>query len=214
MNTLNDRQPEIRLVPPSGRGLDADYSDTSMTLLDLLRQRRSVREFALRPLPLYTLSRLLWAACGINRPLEGKRTVPSARNEQEISVYAARADGLFLFEPADLVLRQVSGDDVRGATGLQDFVAAAPLNLVYVASLLSQGEASEEEQMFCAALDTGCIVQNVYLFCAAEGLATVVRGWIDREALARQMGLAPHQRIIAAQTVGYPAADGDGAAHA
>lgn len=205
MSTVHDLHTEIRLVPPSGHGLDADFSDASMVLLELLQQRHSSREFSALPLPLYTLSRLMWAACGINRPLEGRRTAPSARNEQAIAIYAAQADGLYLFEPADLLLRQISNADLRAATGLQEFVAAAPLNLVYVANLLPQAEVGEQEQMFCAALDTGFISQNVYLFCAAEGLATVVRGWIDRPALAERMGLGPRQRIVAAQTVGYSA---------
>jgi len=206
MTTVHDLQHEIRLVPPSAQGLDADFSDASMTLQELLRLRCSSREFDTRALPLYTLSRLLWAACGINRPAEGKRTVPSARDEQAISVYVAQSDGLYLFEPSDLVLRKTSTADLRGATGMQDFAATAPLNLVYVASLLPHDEVSDEEQLFMAAMDTGFISENVYLFCAAEGLATVVRGWIDRPALAAQMGLGPRHHIIAAQTVGYPAA--------
>jgi nitroreductase len=210
MTTVHDLQNEILLVPPSSQGLDADFSDASMTLQELLRLRRSSREFDARALPLYTLSRLLWAACGVNRPAEGKRTAPSARGEQAISVYVAQADGLYLFEPSDLVLRQISAADLRGATGLQDFVAAAPLNLVYVASLLPYDEVSDEEQLFMAAMDTGFISENVYLFCAAEGLATVVRGWIDRPALAAQMGLGGRQHIIAAQTVGYPATSAPG----
>ena len=204
MDTAYERQTELKLIPPSAHGLDADFSPPSMMLLDLLRQRHSSREFVPRPLPLHTLSRLLWAAFGINRPLDGGRTAPSARNEQEITIYVAQADGLYRFEPNGLSLQPVLDQDLRGATGLQDFVAEAPLNLVYVATLLPEAELGEQEQMFCAALDTGFIGQNVYLFCAAEGLSTVVRGWIDRPALAARMGLGPQQRIIAAQTIGYP----------
>ncbi|MFA9219545.1 MAG: nitroreductase family protein, partial [Sphingomonadaceae bacterium] len=157
MSATHDRLNDIRLVPPSGHGLDADFSDASMVLLNLLQQRHSSRAYAARPLPLYTLSRLLWAAFGVNRPAEGGRTAPSARNEQEITLYAVLPEGSYVFEPADLVLRQVSSADLRAATGLQDFVGSAALNLVYVATLVPEADINEQEQQFYAALDTGFI---------------------------------------------------------
>ena len=98
-------------------------------------------------------------------------------------------------------------EDIRAATGLQPFVKDAPVNLVFAADYSRMGSASEEDKDFYSATDTGFISQNVYLFCASEGLATVVRGLIDREALAEKMGLRSDQRIILAQTVGYPAED-------
>jgi nitroreductase len=89
---------------------------------------------------------------------------------------------------------------------LQDFVAEAPVNLVYVADLSRMVQASAEDKAQYTGPDAGFIAQNVYLFCASEGLATVVRGMVDRPALASLMGLAPQQRIILAQSVGYPTA--------
>jgi nitroreductase len=89
-------------------------------------------------------------------------------------------------------------------TGRQPFVADAPVNLVYVADLRRMDTMSKEELDLYAAADTGFISENVYLFCASEGLATVVRGSIDRETLAKAMLLRPDQKIILAQTVGYP----------
>jgi nitroreductase len=175
-----------------------------MALLDLLLKRRSSREFCGRELNLYMMSRLLWAAFGFNRPAEGRRTAPSAQDGQEIDIYVALATGLFRFDARELVLVPVLGEDVRAATGEQDFVEIAPVNLVFVARLDPDAAASHAEQEFYAALDTGYISENVYLFCAAEGLATVARGMLDRPALARKMGLAEHQRIILAQSVGYP----------
>jgi nitroreductase len=99
---------------------------------------------------------------------------------------------------------QVLAEDIRAATGMQDFVGTAPLNLVYVADLARMSASDRTEQRFYSAIDTGFISQNVYLFCASEGLATVVRGLVDRRSLAKLMQLRPQQRVIVAQTVGYP----------
>lgn len=204
MNQPPAGQTALRLIAPSALELDADICPLSMALLDVLQRRRSRRAYAADELPWYTLSRLLWAAFGVNRPLQGGRTAPSAQDGQDIDIYVAMRAGLYLFDPHRLLLHPVLGGDIRAATGSQDFVAAAPVNLVYVANL--EGDAgSAAEREFYAAFDTGCISQNVYLFCAAEGLATVVRDALDRQSLARRMGLGPHQRVIAAQCVGYPA---------
>jgi SagB-type dehydrogenase family enzyme len=172
-------------------------------LLDTLRLRQSSRDFDVRELDLDILSDLLWAAFGVNRP-DGHRTAPSARNWQEVDVYVARKDGLYLLDPKSWTLKRILADDVRAATGMQDFVATAPLNLIYVADLSRTDSQDRQEQRFYSAIDIGFISQNVYLFCASQGLATVVRGLVDRKALAKLMGLRLEQRVIVAQTVGYP----------
>lgn len=201
-------QPAVQLIAPSALALDADIPPLSMALLEVLLRRRSDREFDTQELRLYTLSRLLWAAFGFNRPVQLRRTAPSAQDIQEISIYVAMASGLYRYDAHAHLLRPVLAEDVRYATGNQDFVADAPVNLIYVADLDPAPNASRVEQEFYAALDTGFISENVYLFCAAEGLATVARGLVDRPALARVMGLLPSQRIILAQSVGYPRAAG------
>lgn len=183
---------------------DEGLSDAGLALSKLLQQRHSSREFSPRAISLTTLSHLLWAACGINRPGNGHRTAPSAKNAQEIAIYVAMQGGLYLFDATASALRLIVDGDIRKETGWQDFVPTAPVNLIYVADMEKMEKAPTDEKKFYAALDTGFISQNVYLFCAAEGLATVVRGWVDRPALAKVMKLAPEQRIIAAQSVGYP----------
>jgi len=175
--------------------------DGGRPLMQVLRERASQREFAPDPLPPQVLSNLLWAAWGVSRPDSGKRTAPSAMNRQEMDVYVALADGLYLYEPAGHGLKPVLKDDVRRLTGSQPFVAGAPVNLVYVSR--SRG-GSVEDQLIYGGAQAGFISQNVYLFCASEGLATVVRGSVNREALAKAMQLRPGQQIILAQTVGYP----------
>jgi SagB-type dehydrogenase family enzyme len=150
------------------------------------------------------LSNLLWAAFGINREEYGLRTAPSAYNWQEIDIYVATEDGLYLYDPGENVLERILDNDIRELTGRQEVAKDAPVSLVYVADFSKPIKATDDEKIVYSAADTGCIVQNVYLFCASEGLATFVRSWIDRAELAKAMKLRDEQRIILAQSVGYP----------
>ena len=184
--------------------LPAPQTDSGRPLMQVLKERSTSRSFSARKLPLQVLSNLLWAAFGVNRPESGHRTAPSAKDRQEIDIYVAMAEGLYVYEAKTHVLQPVLAVDIRAMTGRQSFVADAPVNLVYVADLGRMGKVSKEEQDLYSAADTGFISENVYLFCASEGLATVVRGSIDRETLAKAMRLRPDQKIILAQTVGYP----------
>jgi DNA uptake protein ComE-like DNA-binding protein len=185
--------------------LPAPQLDTGKILMQALADRKSSRSFSVKKLPDRILSNMLWAACGINRPASGHRTSPSAMNWQEIDVYVATSKGLFLYVQKGHSLKPVLDRDIRSLTGKQPFVSEAPVDLIYVADYSKMGGALTEERDFYSAADTGFIAENVYLYCASEGLATVVRGLIDREALADAMKLTAHQKIILAQTVGYPA---------
>ena len=185
----------LELPPPRTQG--------GKPLIEALRLRRSIREYSDRPLPLQVLSDLLWAAFGINRP-SGDRTAPYWRHIMVIDVYAAMANGVWLYEPKRHVLLAHLRADIRAQTGLQDFVANAPLNLVYVAHGERMQDISANERRLYASVDTGFIGQNVYLFCASEGLATVFRGAVAYEKLNRTMQLEKDQFVTFAQTVGYP----------
>jgi nitroreductase len=166
-------------------------------LMQVLKERKSTREFGADKLSPQALSNLLWAAFGINRE-DGRRTAPSASNRQEIEIYAVMADGTYRYDAKANQLEPVVKEDLRSATGSQDFVGQAPLNLVYVADL---GKQKLSEWAFA---DTGFIAQNVYLYCASEGLVTVVRAMVPRDPLAKALNLRPEQRITLSQTVGYP----------
>lgn len=179
---------------------------SSGELLQALSARRSGRAFSPRPLPQDLLSTLLWAAFGINRPASGGRTAPSAHGWQEIDVYAALPDALYRYDARAHALAPAAHGDLRPLTGVQDFVATAPLNFIYVADFSRMKDAGEEDRIFFSVADAAVIAQNVYLFCAAKGLATVVRGLVDRRKLAPAMGLRREQRIVLAQTVGFPPA--------
>jgi SagB-type dehydrogenase family enzyme len=177
------------------------------TLEQALKARCSTRSFGPGTLSIETLSALLWSAFGINRPQSGGRTAPSAHDWQEIDVYAVLAEGAYRYDAGGHRLMLAKVEDLRAATGTQDYVAGAPLNLVYVADFARMtGARDDDERGFLAGADAGCIAQNVYLHCAGAGLATVLRGLIDRRRLAHALGLAPTQRIALAQTVGFAAA--------
>jgi nitroreductase len=173
-------------------------------LMKTLQLRQSARAFNTRALSKQDLSNLLWAADGINRPESGKRTAPSAMNWQEIDIYVALPEAMYLYDAKNHMLNPVVGKDLREMTGKQPFVKDAPLNLVYVADGKRMKNASEEDQKLFSAADAGFIAQNVYLYCASQGLAVVVRGMVDRPALATALNLRPEQKIILTQTVGYP----------
>jgi nitroreductase len=187
---------EVRMLPNPRK-------EAGKPLMQALQLRRSMRQFSPRPLPPQTLSDLLWAAYGINRP-SGDRTAPYWRHIMVIDVYAAMADGVWLYDPKQHALRPHLETDIRAQTGLQDFVATAPLNLVYVAHGERMKEISPEERRLYASVDAAFAGQNVYLYCASEGLATVFRGAVDYEKLKQAMRLEDGQFVTFAQTVGYP----------
>ena len=140
----------------------------------------------------------------MNRTDTGKRTAPSAMNRQEIDIYVATANGLYLYDAKAHVLNPILSEDIRAMTGTQEYVKDAAINLIYVADYSKMGTSTKEDKDIYSAADTGFISENVYLYCASEGLATVVRGSIDRPALAKMMKLRPDQKIILSQPVGYP----------
>lgn len=198
-------------VLPAGPGagsallvLPPPQTDGGMPLMQALKERRTTREFGQRVLSQQLLSNLLWAAFGINRADSGRRTAPSAHDARAITIYMATADGVYIYEPVNNALRLVRTGDIRALTGRQDFVRDAPVNLVYVAELDKLYGDSEADRLFYSAADAGFISQNAYLYCASEGLASMVRAYIDRAALAKAMRLTPRQHIVLAQSVGYP----------
>lgn len=171
-------------------------------LMEVLAKRSSSREFSAEPLPENILSNMLWAAAGINRPDSGKRTAPTAMNRQEIDVYVATESGIYLFDAKSHSLKMIAAGDLRGLTGKQDYVKEAAVNLIYVADY-SRMISSPDQELYASA-DTGFISENVYLYCASAGLATVVRAYIDRPTLSKAMKLRADQKIVLAQSVGYP----------
>jgi hypothetical protein len=198
---------QLNPLPPVGdavafRALPSRSLSGGMPLMSALSGRQSLRSFSPAPLPEQVLSDLLWAAAGINRHDVAGRTAPSAMNAQEVLLYVAMPQGLFLYEPVPHALRLVVASDVRRVTGNQDFVDTAPLDLVYVADHARMKLVPVAKREGYAHATAGAMAQNVYLFCASEGLATVIRAWFDRDALSRAMGLQADHQLLLSQTVG------------
>ncbi len=173
-------------------------------IMAAINKRESSRTFSDKKIPEQILSNILWAACGINRPDSGKRTAPSAMNRQEIDIFAATDNGLYRYNAARHSIELVTSGDIRSLTGIQGFVKNAPLTLVFVADMSKVAGDKRDDKLIHAGADTGFIGENVYLYCASEGLAVVIRVYIDKEALGKAMNLKESQMIILAQTIGYP----------
>ncbi|MBK7189016.1 MAG: SagB/ThcOx family dehydrogenase [bacterium] len=202
----------IACVPGQHVALPTPTTSGGLPLLTALAQRQSARELSPDPLPLALLSDLLWAANGVNRPETGKRTAATARNWQNLEVYAVTAAGVFRYDAEAHELVAVAAGDHRAATGKQPFVAGAPLNLVYVSDVAKMAGVENEGDGFrYDGVHAGIVAQNVYLFAASAELATVLRAMVDRAALAGVLGLPATQRVIMAQSVGFPAAVSTGA---
>jgi SagB-type dehydrogenase family enzyme len=184
------------LPPPQTEG--------GVPLMQALKARRTARSFAPEQLTPQVLSNLLWAAFGVNRA-DGHRTAPSARNWQEIDIYVATESGAWVYDAKVHALRRVVSEDMRSLTGTQGHARIAPATLVYVADTRRMTGVSDAMRIEFAAADTGFIAQNAYLYCASEGLISVVFASIDRERLAQALKLDPAQRIVLAQSVGHRA---------
>jgi hypothetical protein len=196
--------------------LPKPQKDGGGSILAAMRKRRTAREISGKKLPVQLLSDLLWAAFGVNRPemAFGRRgrTAPSASNSQEIDLYVAMAEGVFLYEAVPHRLAPVAAGDFRPLAG-RNGETSAPVHLFYVADLsrydLGPGQpdphiGDPEVQKSYFYTDTGFIAQNVYLFAASSGLAAWFRN-CRREDAAREFQLRPEQRVLFAQSVGFPA---------
>lgn len=187
-------QEDIKLPEPEKKG--------GMTLNEALMSRKTNRTFASKELSLQEISNLLWAANGINR-MDGKRTAPSARNAQEIEVYVTMKSGLYRYEANDNALRIISTKDQRHQMSQRpQMIEEAPVALIFYANYDKMKNFDDASKEFYGATDAGFISQNVYLYCAAHNLNTVVMGYIDRDAI-RQM-IDVDGKAILVQPVGYP----------
>ena len=183
--------------------LPAPDREGGAPLMSALARRQSEREFSPTALPPQILSDLLWAAFGINRAPTSGRTAPSALNAQQVDVYAAMAEAVYVYDAGHHTLNLVAQVDARRVTGFQDFVDRAPLDLIYVADTAHLSALSKTQASMYSAATAGAIAQNVYLYCASAGLATVVRALFDARALGAALGLSRHEEVLLTQTVGH-----------
>jgi hypothetical protein len=174
-------------------------------LMEVLRDRKSTREYTAEPISREHLANLLWAGFGVNRPATGQRTAPCTMNLRTIDIYVATTDGVFRYDAERHRLVVISRQDIRRMTGGQDYVQTAPLALLYVADHARLEKVAESERTFYSAADAALIAENVYLYCASAGLGCVIHMPGDRGALAQSLGLRPEQQVVLAHTIGHPA---------
>jgi nitroreductase len=200
------------MAKPADIQLPQPRTTGGRTVMDAIRQRRSCRKYSAMPLSLQELSEVLWSAFGFTREFKGtgihtpgSHSAPSAHNWQEIDIYVATADGLYLYDAAKHELRGVLSEDIRhlSAHEEQPFVLEVPVILVYVADLDRMHDSAEWDREVFPWADTAVIVENVYLYCASADLATVVRAKFERPPLAAAMRLRPTQMVTLSQPVGY-----------
>lgn len=186
---------EIKLPKPERKG--------GMPLYEALNNRMTQRKFADTPLDEQQLSNLLWCAGGVNRE-DGKLTSPTTRNAQEIDIYVFIDKGVFLYVPKENVLKEILPEDHRiEISERSKMPAEAPVTLLFYANYDKMEGFDETAREFYGATDAGFVSQNVYLYCAANKLSTVVMGAINRDLLNE---LIPGDgKAILAQPVGYPA---------
>ena len=184
-----------------------------------LMQRKTTREIRSTPLPQQLFSNLLWAACGVNRttgPFGGVgRTAASASNSQEIEIFVAVEEGVYLYDALDHALKPIAAGDRRAEAmtpGQPHVAATTPVHLIYVADIQwlthtkgfqEPGLLDPDVQKSYYFVDTGMIAGNVYLFAADQGLAAWFHN-CDKVGLAKTLGLRVNQRVLFAQSVGYP----------
>lgn len=196
--TSCNAQDNIQLPKPS--------MDNNVTLMQALQNRHSTREYADKQISDDVLSNVLWSACGINRPGEGKITAPSAINAQDILVYVVRQDGVYLYQPKSNALQKVSNKDLRTAVaGRQSFAATAPISLVLVSNHNKfPQQMPNEAKTRMGVVDAGYVSENICLACSALGLNTVPRMTMDTEALKKKLGFDGNYDLVLNSQIGYP----------
>ena len=164
--------------------------------MQALNERKSTRTFSDKELTIKQVSELLWAANGFNR--DDKRTAPTANNRQELELYVVMKSGVFFYDAKNHTLKEIKKGDFRSQTGSQDFVGKAALNVIFVSD---KDKASSEHYAYTSC---GFVSQNIYLYCASEGLGSVVRGSFNKDELSKLLNLKPNQQVLLTQTVGNP----------
>lgn len=177
---------DIQLPEPTRKG--------GMPLMEAINARQSSREFSDATLSHQQLSDMLWVACGYNRP--DKRTVATAMNRQEMSAYIITPEAIYKYEPKENMLIFITDGDHRDVFAAQDFAKKAPLNVALVADL------SKQVKEIFAGMTAGAMSHNIYLWCASEGLNTVVRASFDQEGMKKVLKLSDTEEVLLVQTVG------------
>lgn len=186
----------IKLNPPD--------KERGLPIMKAFSLRASASEWDTTSLSLQDLSDLLWAAIGVNRPEEGKRTAPSAMNAQDIDLYVVMSSGVFLYDCREHLLEPVvDGDYRKYVADRQEEVAAAPVICLMISDISRFPGGDDAHKLSLAAMDAGTVSQNIALFCAGTGLATRPRGIMDKEKLREILELKDSQYLMLNNPVSY-----------
>lgn len=186
LTSCNMTAKDIQLPEPNRTG--------GMPLMEAINNRQSTREFADLELTHQQLSDMLWTVCGYNRP--EKRTVATALNRQEMSAYVVTAKAIYKYEPKENKLIYVNSGDHRDVFAMQEFAKKAPVNVALVADL------SKQDKEIFAGMTVGAMSNNLYLWCASEGLKTVTRASFDQEGMKKALKLGEKEKVLLVQTIG------------
>lgn len=167
----------------------------SNAIMTAMNTRRSARKYQTKDVDLATLSNILWAAYGVS-DASGKRTIPTARNEKNLQVYAATKKGVYLYDADKNELSQVVADNILNVFATQPFMENVPLVLIYTAD--------KNDPNHYSAMHAGSAYQNVALYATTAGLGTVVRGLFDKEKTAQLLKLPENIQVIITQAIGWP----------
>ncbi len=165
--------------------------DKTSEIMKLIESRKSSREYSNEKINIQTLSEILWSAFGINE--RGTRTIPTAKNEQNMKVYVIYDNSTWMYDAKENSLLKINDDNMMEHIAKQDFVKDAPINLIYTGS--------DKDYSY---LHAGAAVQNVHLYAVSKGLNTIVRGYIDKEGLKNKLNLEMNEFVIINQVIGYP----------
>ena len=182
----------INNVSAAEQKLPDPNREGGMPLMQALNERHSVKQFGDKAIDDQTLSDLLWAAYGVNRS-GGLRTIPTAMNQKDLEIYVAKADGIWQYNAISHTLKQIGTDNILPLFQTQDYMKNVPLILIYTGS-------KDEDY---PAMHAGSAYQNVGLYAASRGLGAVVRGYFDKEAVAKALNLPNSEAVIISQAIGW-----------
>lgn len=191
----------VMMLNAENINLPKPQTEGGLTVNETLAQRQSIRSFdSAKPIPMQTVSNVLWAACGINRAESGMRTNPTARNYQEIDAYWFDSNGVYRYDAIENTLIELAVGDHRtliaGAEFKQEFVLDAPASIVIVADTTKSG-------LTASLIDAGIACENINLFCAANGLATVPRMTMDVNGIQKLLSLPDTSIPVLNNPIGY-----------
>lgn len=182
--------------------LKAPNKDKGSSIMNALANRKSINEYSDKKLSIEDLSDLLWAANGINRPDENKRTSASAMNRQDVLIYTFATDGVHLYDANTHELKPIVQGDHRKLFGER---GTSPLIILLVTDIAKFGDTGTEElRKEWGAIDIGLVSQNIALFCSGNGLGTRPRASMDRDGIKELLKLTEHQLPMLNHPVGYP----------